>query len=703
MIRRLLIIVVEILLVPTTGAPPSLPALPKKCSEPLSVVLTASYSGSAQAISALANALFPHECVVEVKSASDFVRGWQAPANRRGVELLSEPDGILELLSRTLNASASVLNSSAATLLIVNLVREPVHSALATFRERGNTAAALSTPSGQKMFERTVELEGIGRERVEYLVREVKRLSRARRRLGFNRDGSDAIGLGKKLSTPPPPPPPVRVLALRHCDVACGRLGAILTSNFIGSLGTRTHGTSSPALMAFAIESSSASCLSSGHHSLNLASLFPRALLSAHPKWHHLLNTSEECPGATAMAQGGPGASITVAVLAVGEYRIFDGTWPSLFRSIMEPMRSDSGTRRVDLFLCVDKDWLPAHMPAPTATFVDVKSTNQFSRYDSCFNSVAAWASSPRNFQQPQLEWEDYDFYLRTRPDLEFAYSLAWPIVCGTSKGDPFFADAYAPMNALGNIAAYPWAHLVTVNMIKSNGELAANNGRCPTPNETRSKLHTRLVELHRYNDPCFDVSDHISLLRGHKAAEAYFSPLGGGDGASGSDVHGKDLKPQLHSSFVKEVKCSKLWDNWVNEAITTHRLRHAGMVIAPMDFGGFVVVGSRKKRLKGDCHLKSDGNLSSCLTNGDDRVELRNALSRKNRDRDIKVLCIPGAPAALPPGFTRHPSMLPTESPLPTSELQFEQVQGEEAREGEEIGEFSFEDDFGYIFTAAK
>jgi hypothetical protein len=63
-------------------------------------------------------------------------------------------------------------------------------------------------------------------------------------------------------------------------------------------------------------------------------------------------------------------SQFNVAVLVIGEHRIYDGTWPSHERLLYEPIRRHPSTKQLDVFVCQKKgEGLPKHMPSPTASF----------------------------------------------------------------------------------------------------------------------------------------------------------------------------------------------------------------------------------------------------------------------------------------------------------------------------------------------
>jgi len=356
-------------------------------------------------------------------------------------------------------------------------------------------------------------------------------------------------------------------------------------------------------------------CLSTGLPSKNISELFPIVENTSH--WKNILNTSEECPVLTSMLKV---EQTTVAVLVVGAYRIFDGTWPSLFRSIIEPVQQDPNTQTVDLFTCFDLNRLPPRMPPPAAAYFDKIGSAQggmFEREARCFDRVQVFASSNRNIP-------GYDFYIRTRPDIMYSYPMAWPLA---SRGDPFFAEAYATVS-LGNLAAYPWAHMLTANMIVHGGlqnELNAAGWKCP-----RSGKHWN--QQKRYNDPCFDIADTMAILRGRRAAEAYFF---------------RTAYPPASDAVVKQYRCSSLWDTWANEARITHRLRHQNITIAPHDMGGYFLVGARKIPMK--CDISANGSVIDCLSEAD-KKKTRDGINMIRSFKDKRILCLPGNPKAVIP-----------------------------------------------------
>jgi len=122
----------------------------------------------------------------------------------------------------------------------------------------------------------------------------------------------------------------------------------------------------------------------------------------------------------------GPG-ELTVAVIILGRYRVFDGTWPSHQRFIYNPIRLDPTTKYLDVFTCTDTHKFPAGMLKPAASFVAPPTSSTFERFDHCFKYVAMWAKDHRNTTA-------YGVYIRIRPDMELAYELPWPLPSHKSR-----------------------------------------------------------------------------------------------------------------------------------------------------------------------------------------------------------------------------------------------------------------------------
>jgi hypothetical protein len=169
---------------------------------------------------------------------------------------------------------------------------------------------------------------------------------------------------------------------------------------------------------------------------------------------------------------------LTVAVLVLGMYRVFDGTWPSHQRFLYDPIRFDPTTKYLDVFTCIDTHKVPAGMLKPAASFVAPPTLSMFQRFDHCFKNVERWAKEHWNTTA-------YDVYIRIRPDVEFAYVLPWPL---PSQGSPLYGDVHATIY-LGNIRAYPWADNVTLAMIERDVtyvELLRSSGHCPRINTVK-------------------------------------------------------------------------------------------------------------------------------------------------------------------------------------------------------------------------
>jgi len=150
-------------------------------------------------------------------------------------------------------------------------------------------------------------------------------------------------------------------------------------------------------------------CFSMGYDNRTIRSIFPALGMAPfnsdsfehlYSHWETLLNFSSECSSSyTPLAEQeehnswwtdgisrgealngleyngdslswvGPG-ELTVAVLILGTYRVFDGTWPSHQRFIYDPIRLDPSTKYLDIFTCTETHKVPAGMLKPTASFV---------------------------------------------------------------------------------------------------------------------------------------------------------------------------------------------------------------------------------------------------------------------------------------------------------------------------------------------
>jgi hypothetical protein len=323
----------------------------------------------------------------------------------------------------------------------------------------------------------------------------------------------------------------------------------------------------------------------------------------------------------------GPGEQ-TVAVIVLGSYRVFDGTWPSHQRFIYDPIRLDPTTKYLDVFTCTDTHKIPAGMLKPAASFVAPPTSSMFERFDHCFKCVAMWAKDHWNATA-------YDVYIRIRPDMEMAYELPWPL---PNQGSPLYGDVHASIY-LGNIRAYPWADNVTLAMIGRGHpfvELLNSNGHC-----IRHK-NSVIMNLPRLNDPCVDITDNVAIIRGYRVAEQYFCLNSSCSEHANSQV--RDSRPT--GNDLRNNQCSAMWQTWANEAVISHRVRvNAGATIAPYDFGGSFLAPMRKEPMS--CTNKATGSLKSCASKAWLR-KLNLNYYDSLKARGVKLNCIFGKQAKL-------------------------------------------------------
>lgn len=71
-------------------------------------------------------------------------------------------------------------------------------------------------------------------------------------------------------------------------------------------------------------------------------------------------------------------ASSSIAVLVIGEHRLYDGTWPSHERHLYQPIRNYKSTKQLDVFTCQKEgENVPMNMPKPMAEFNVPKAATQ--------------------------------------------------------------------------------------------------------------------------------------------------------------------------------------------------------------------------------------------------------------------------------------------------------------------------------------
>ena len=267
-------------------------------------------------------------------------------------------------------------------------------------------------------------------------------------------------------------------------------------------------------------------------------------------------------------------------------------------------------------------------MPKPAAHFVFPVSSRkpQEERVSRCFGLVRKAANV------------DYDFFIRSRPDIEFVYPITWPL---PAPGSPLHAEVYAPISH-GNTAAYPWSDLITGGMLVSGvvkSFIIAHHGKT-CPNKGPNKEHLLSVDAH---DPCVDITDQIAAVAARVAPFYFKFPLANFSSVD-FDVH---TRPRPHDPTLLNFRCSGWWVRFPAEGRLNYRLRNGGATVAPWDFG-FILAPSRKKNM-GHCSNKFSGSLESCL-GGEELKLTREARLEAILARNVAITCYPGKPnAALP------------------------------------------------------
>jgi len=303
--------------------------------------------------------------------------------------------------------------------------------------------------------------------------------------------------------------------------------------------------------------------------------------------------------------------------VSLGEYRTYDGTWPSHQKFVYNIIRSDPSLGRLDVFTCLSGTRLPKDMPEPAAHF-NMASSNQTERLSDCYGRVLKASNI------------SYDVFIRSRPDIEFAYPIMWPL---PEPGSPLFAEVYAPIIG-GKIAAYPWSSDLTGGMFVWGKFLAYtiehDGEQCP------SLEHSLLADA---NDPCVDITDQIAAVRARVAPHYFENPMARFSSADFDRHH----PPHHNDPTIKNFKCTGWWQYFPNEGRLNYRLRRAGASITPWDFGYFL--SPSRKFPMAACSNTMKGNLESCLV-GEHKQLTREARALRARARSLEVSCIlPGEP----------------------------------------------------------
>ena len=297
------------------------------------------------------------------------------------------------------------------------------------------------------------------------------------------------------------------------------------------------------------------------------------------------------------MSWAGSG-DLRIAVLVIGQYRVFDGVWPSHLRFMYEPIRRHERTQTLDVFTCTDTGKLPIGMPKPAAAFV-FNAKVQTDRIPLCFAKVVDWANKSKSSSKV------YDYFIRSRPDIEFVGPIDWPM---PNLGDPRYADVYSTIN-LGNIRAYPWSSNVSTAMLAHAVliDILASHGKC--------NVRSKTMHSPRTVDPCVDISDQIAVVNAEFAPAYFEHPKQRYSEWPGKNNYNNYMSRarQVKDPVMRDFACTSMWGNprWPNEGRLNYRLRKAGATLAPWNFA-FFLAPSRKKAMS--CKNSINGNLESCL-----------------------------------------------------------------------------------------
>lgn len=219
-----------------------------------------------------------------------------------------------------------------------------------------------------------------------------------------------------------------------------------------------------------------------------------------------------------------------------------------------------------------------------------------------------------------------YDWYIRSRPDLEFAYDVTWP---PPRKPDDKFADVYSSI-AMGKLNAYAWRDQLTVNMFNPlwRTKLIPTRGKCPR--EAKEFVKS-------FHDPCVDISDHIAAVKSQFAG-AYF-------GFPRSMLSA--TLASTNSPWTQNFKCSfwhkpskKSGNVLPPEGLLNFRLRRAGADLAPMDFA-YILAPSREVNMK--CSNNISGSLLGCLEDGAWKTKTAKELTSVVEKKGLRITCHPG------------------------------------------------------------
>lgn len=145
---------------------------------------------------------------------------------------------------------------------------------------------------------------------------------------------------------------------------------------------------------------------------------------------------------------------------------------------------------------------------------------------------------------------------------------------------------------------------------------------------------------MREFHDPCFDITDQLAIVTS-RMADVYFAYP-----RSEFDY----LLPSPNDPVYQTHRCN-FWDRASPESELNYRLRKAGALIHPFDFG-FVLAPTRKEPLT--CRNSIDGNLVSCLKSKA-RLVTSDHMRQLYRHRATSVNCTPGSKSSIPSDTNRY------------------------------------------------
>ena len=320
--------------------------------------------------------------------------------------------------------------------------------------------------------------------------------------------------------------------------------------------------------------------------------------------------------------------SISVAILVLGDHRVYDCAWPSHEKLLYTPIREHPTTQRLDIFVCQKgSQVLPSTMPPPTAAFnVDGDQKESFAK---CFAHLLDWVCSDSgacttNGSALSHFEQRYDWVIRTQPDVVMVYAIPWP---PPSRQDPLSAEVLAHVHE-GCFRAYAWGHLVKVNMLSAAyRKVAIESDGCP-PNNAAA-----------LPDPCVDIVDQFALVRSTAAAVYFGYPSGDYPFVVNTTTLPMSAQARLRESCQFPVSSDHPFENVLN-----HRLHRSGISVAPYELP-YILAPSRNKPMVRK--VTRGATFVSCLKGGakekKDRETLLRAMRTIANHKDTRLHCVNG------------------------------------------------------------